>query len=230
MPEKIRVPTNPADLSADALKAQFKPKCAGMGSAYKNWQVRVHRAISWLRRAQDFGVDQQPEARFLYLWIALNALYSRWNAERNMPDGDGASRVDFFRQLCAWDGLAFETLIRQQRGLAKKILQNPYIAYSFWKNPEHPKAKGWATEDANYLDRNLKNGDYRKVVEQVMDRLFVLRGQLVHGASTGGSRLNRSSLTAALRFLESFAPVAVHVTIEHGAHDEWPELCYPPVP
>ena len=229
------MPDNPAtvpklvDMSADALKARFKPKCVALGTAHKNWQVRVHRAISWLRRAGEFGTDQQPEARFLYLWIALNALYSRWNAERNMPDGDGASRVDFFRQLCDWNGPAFEGLMRQQRGLAKKILQNPYIAFVFWKNPDHPKARGWATEDANYLDRNLKNGDFCKVVEQVMDRLFVLRGQIVHGASTGGSRLNRTSLATALKFLEVFVPLAIHIAVEHGANDDWPELCYRPV-
>lgn len=176
-----------------------------------------------------FGVEAQPEARFLYLWIALNALYSRWNAEKNQPDGDGPSRTAFFRQACRMDDRLFAALLHRHRGLAKKILQNPYIAASFWRDPEHPKAKGWATEDANYLDRNLKDFEHTKVLEQVMDRLFVLRGQIVHGASTGGSKLNRSSLSTAMKFLEIFVPVIVHVVIEHGASDDWAELCYRPV-
>ena len=36
-------------------------------------------------------------------------------------------------------------------------------------------------------------------MEQVMDRLFTLRGQIIHGASSGGSRLNRKSLDDCLR-------------------------------
>lgn len=217
------------DLSAEALKSRFKARASATGGVFQNWQIRVHRSISWLKRAAEFGVEAQPEARFLYLWIALNALYSRWNAEKNMPDADGASRSSFFRRTCEMDEPTFAALLQRHRALARKILENPYIAFNFWRDPEHPKAKGWAAEDANYLERNLKNREHCKVVEQVMDRLFVLRGQIVHGASTGGSKLNRASLTAALKFLEVFVPLVVHVVIEHGANDDWPELCYRPV-
>ena len=93
-------------------------------------------------------------------------------------------------------------LLQKHRGQVKKLLENPYLAGSFWKDPDHPKAKGWATQDANYLDRNMKAGEVGKVLQQALDRLFVFRGQLVHGASTGGSKLNRTTLKHCLTTLE----------------------------
>jgi hypothetical protein len=120
-------------------------------------------------------------------------------------------------------------MLHRCRSLLKRILGNGFLSNVFWRNPSHPKAKGWATEDANYLDRNLKSQDYCKVLDQVMERLFVLRGQLVHGASTGGSRLNRSSLHSSLQLLEQVLPLVQLVVIDRECSDDWPDLCYPPI-
>jgi len=214
-------------LDAISLKARFKQRSLETNNVYQNWQIRVHRSLSWLKRASEFG-DQQPEAKFLFLWIALNSLYSRWNTEKNAPDYDSKSRDDFFETLCRFnEGLIAERLHRH-RGLVKKILSDPYLSETFWREPDHPKAKGWATADANYIDVHFKAHDYCKVLKQVMQRLFVLRGQIVHGASTGGSKLNRGSLKYCLQLLEIFVPVIQHIAIECGRGDEWPDLCYPP--
>ena len=62
-----------------------------------------------------------------------------------------------------------------------------------------------------------------------MDRLFVLRGQLVHGGATGGGKLNRRSLQNCLALLRALLPVLLSIVIDKGCDDEWPELCYPPV-
>ena len=94
----------------------------------------------------------------------------------------------------------------------------------------NPKAKGRATQDVNHLDQHLKQHDYAEVLNQTMERLFVLRGQIVHGASTRGSRHNRSALKTAAQLLEQFVPVFLHIVIERGCGDDWPELCYPPEP
>jgi hypothetical protein len=56
-----------------------------------------------------------------------------------------------------------------------------------------------------------------------------LRGQIVHGAATRGSKLNRESLDRFRKVLESLLPVEVQLLIEHRADDDWPPLCYPPV-
>jgi hypothetical protein len=216
------------ELSPDALKARFKALCLETNNVHQNWQIRVHRSLSWCKRATQFGADQ-PEAKYLFLWIALNALYGRWNAAKNAPDVEGHSRQELLRRVCEADAPTFGQFLRRHRGLVKCILGNPYLSAVFWRDPDHPKAMGWATEDVNYLDRNLKNGDFGKVLGQVLDRLFVLRGQIVHGASTGGSRLNRSSVQSSLQLLEQFVPLVQRTAIEHCRGDDWPALCYPPL-
>ena len=36
-------------------------------------ELRVSRALSWLRRSEDFA--DYPDDRFIFLWIAFNAAY-----------------------------------------------------------------------------------------------------------------------------------------------------------
>ena len=84
--------------------------------------------------------------------------------------------------------------LHTHRGLVKRILCDPYLSDTFWRDPENPRARGWATEDANHIDQHFKAHEYCTVLRQVSSRLFVFRGQIVHGASSGGSRLNRGSL------------------------------------
>jgi hypothetical protein len=194
---------------------------------HQNWQIRVHRSLSWFKRATQFEAEQ-PEARFLFLWIALNSLYSRWNPQKNAPDLDGTSRQDFLQRIVRWKASFIADKLHHHRGLVKKILADPYLSEVFWRSPDDPKSKGWATQDESYLDKNFKNHDYARVLTQVMQRLFVLRGQIVHGASTGGSRLNRPALRYCLIFAEILIPVMQHIVIECGCGDDWPELCYPP--
>jgi hypothetical protein len=38
-----------------------------------NLGLRVHRALSWLNRAEQEG---DPDSRFIFLWIAFNAAYA----------------------------------------------------------------------------------------------------------------------------------------------------------
>lgn len=221
--DKVALPA----LDADSLKLRFKKRCVETNNVHQNWQIRVHRALSWLKRATEFD-EQHAEARFLFLWIALNSLYSRWNNQKNAPDFDSAARNDFIAAVCEMDLAQVAEKLHRHRGLVKKILSNPFLSEVFWRAPDHPMARGRATEDAGYIDLNFKQRNYCKVLTQAMQRLFVLRGQIVHGASTGGSRLNRSSLRHCLELLAMFVPVVLHIVIDKGCGDDWPELCYPP--
>jgi hypothetical protein len=219
----------PLDLSPQALRPRFKKRCLATNNVHQNWQIRVHRALSWLVRALEFP-EEELEAKFLFLWIALNSLYSRWNQGINAPDADSHARSDFLDRVCRMDARLVALTLHQHHGLIKRILADPYLSAVFWRDPNHPKAKGWATEDMHRLDCHLKNREYATVLRQVLDRLFVLRGQIVHGASTRGSRWNRAALRYGAQTLQRIVPVLLHVVIENGCGDDWPELCYPPEP
>ena len=211
-----------------ALKARFKAKCVVGDSTQQNWQIRVHRAISWYKDACGCPEDLS-EARFLFLWISLNSLYSHWDNQQNIPGKDGQARQKFVWRICDAHGKpVFAQLFQQHRGLVKKLLENPYLAEIFWRSPSDPKAKGWGTVDANYLAANLKNGEIGRVFDQVLSRLYVLRGQMFHGAATSGSRLNAKTRQYCLEMLRLLVPPILHIVIEYHREDEWPELCYPP--
>lgn len=213
---------------ADRLKARFKERCAQTNNQYQNWQIRVHRALSWYRRAWELSAED-VDVQFMLLWVAFNSLYARWDSERNAPFYDSASRNSFLESLHRDSGGAFDKLLQGQRGLVLKHLENPYLSPTFWRDPESSKAKHYATEDARYIDANFKQGQHLRVLKQLFDRLYVLRGQLMHGAATGGSKLNRKTLSHGVLMLMSLMPVIFETVIEHGSHDDWPDLCYPPM-
>lgn len=89
-------------LDATGLKARFKARCAATSNGHQNWQIRVHRGLAWLQRSTAFDEDH-VEARFLYLWIAFNSLYSWWDPQRNAPDADGHARRQFVQRLLEMD-------------------------------------------------------------------------------------------------------------------------------
>lgn len=210
------------------LKRIFKQRCADTGSVFRNWQIRVHRSLSWSIRARSFG-DDQPEAALLFHWIAFNSLYGRWDNIHARPAYDSSERNRFLRRAEGAEPRAFEEFLHRHKPVLKKLLGTPFLSNTFWRNPDAPKAREQATADLFRLDGLLRNGPRARLLEIAFERVYVLRGQLVHGASSSGSRLNRTTLTHCLEWMRSVVPLLQHVTIHRLADDDWPELCYPPV-
>lgn len=49
---------------------------------HPNLALRVHRALSWLHRAEQLASGGDEDARFIFLWIAFNAAYATEIDER----------------------------------------------------------------------------------------------------------------------------------------------------
>lgn len=55
--------------------AELKTKQRAVREGFpQTMSLRVHRAISWIGRAEACGAD--ADARFIFLWIAFNAAYA----------------------------------------------------------------------------------------------------------------------------------------------------------
>jgi hypothetical protein len=75
-------------ISHAELRARFKEICGATQNRFQNYQIRVHRALSWWERAGQLDPEDNPEGRLLFAWIAFNALYGSWN------DGGGGPASD----------------------------------------------------------------------------------------------------------------------------------------
>ena len=62
-------------LTPEMIKVRFKLLQGQTNNVYQNWQIRVHRSLSWFNRSTQLPADQ-PETKFLLLWISFNCLRS----------------------------------------------------------------------------------------------------------------------------------------------------------
>lgn len=219
----------------DALKARFKEQDRLQQPKNTNWSIRTHRAISWYRRAMEVSAHGDEsrdlvEARLLFLWISLNALFGRWSAEERRPFPEGPAMALFFDEVMRMD--RSDTLmdcVGQSLPAVKRLLANPYLHYDFWINPFDASLADRMVKSEGYLKLPLSRDRASSILREALDRIYLLRSQIVHGASTSGSKLNRQSLSDSLRLLQRLVPAVINIVIEAGSDREWPPLCYPPI-
>lgn len=209
------------------LRQRFKARCAETEQRYQNWQIRVHRALSWFERAIDTDADDQPDGRLLYGWIAFNALYGRWDREAGFPAPDMAAWRDFLKAVLQQDadGRVAECLLRLRESILH-LSENKFVDLRFWQNPEQPGNLRRRYHEALSLFVERR---WLSLAGLALERVYVVRGQLVHGAATRGSELNRATLRQSRDVLEGLLLPILEVVIDHACHDDWPPLCYPPI-
>ena len=107
-----------------------------------------------------------------------------------------------------------------------KLAENKYLDPRLWQNPSEPGNLRRRYFEATSLFFEKR---WLDLAILTFERVYVLRGQLVHGAATRGSRLNRETLEQSLTILEQLLLPMLEVVIEQLANDDWPPLCYPPL-
>jgi hypothetical protein len=192
------------------------------------FSLRMHRALSWLRRAEAAGEDD--DVAFVCLWIAFNAAYAEDSGNRV----DTASERQRFRDLvalvCALDkrkalaGLVWQVFT----GPIRVLLDNRYVFQPFWDARNRPKAdgsisEGWRKEfdeARQRVQKALKNEDTERVLYEVFVRLYTLRNQLMHGGATWNSSVNRAQVRDGRALLARVLPVMLGVMMDHPARFE----------
>jgi hypothetical protein len=208
------------------LKSRFKAVCAATNNSFQNFQIRVHRSLSWLERAFATDAEQEPDGRLLFGWIAFNALYGRWDEQQGYAAKDRESWKEFACEVLRRDsGERVGLQLKALRDDVLKLLDNKFLDPQFWKDPSAKrKRRSYFAAQAHFHERR-----WQALTLAVLDRIYTLRGQLVHGAATRGSRLNRTSLQVSCRVLEGILVPLLEIVINQRADDNWPPLCYPPI-
>ena len=193
--------------------------------------LRVHRALSWLQRAEQ--EEEDSDARFIFLWIAFNAAYANELEDRAQFSERGLF-ANFVQRLVGLDtGKQLYNLVWQEfpRSI-RQIINNQYIYQPFW---DHHNGRIDAADWQERFERSKKAAnkalgdmDTAKVLLIVLERLYTLRNQLVHGGATWNSQINREQVRDGANIMHQLVPVLIHTMMEN-ANEVWGAPCYPVV-
>jgi hypothetical protein len=193
-----------------------------------NLRLRVHRALSWLQRAEHCDDD---DGRFIFLWIAFNAAYGcdihddRRFSERNLHH-------HFIKQLCQLDTehSLYNLVWHEFSGSIRLLLGNRYIYQPYW---EYQRGN---LEEVDWILRivragmrakkALANQDTGRVLAILFNRLYTLRNQLIHGGATWNSSVNRTQVRDGASILGKVVPELILLMMQHP-EEVWGEPTYP---
>jgi len=192
--------------------------------------LRVHRAISWIGRAEACGEDH--DARFIFLWIAFNAAYADERDVQAIAPSERAAFQDYFARLDALDAerRIYTALWQRFSGPVRLLMENRYVFNPFWQH--HNGIPGYDDWQARFAASSrrfasaFQAGDTPSVLSFVFDRLYVLRNQLVHGGATWNSGVNRAQVRDGAAILAFLMPVFVDLMMDHPQED-WGQPFYP---
>lgn len=209
------------------LQQQFLQSKANNSDEFN---LRLHRAISWLIKAEQS--EQDLDIQFITLWISFNAIYAKeFSSNQN---GDRISFNEFIAQLCRLDkDKQIYNLVWQRFPQSIRVmLDNRYVFQPFWDYKN-----GKVTENAwkEYFDKNnkkaltaLANQDTYNILLVVFDRLYTLRNQIVHGGATYNSKVNRSQVKDGCQILLALIPAIIQTVLDNASND-WGKPFYPVV-
>jgi len=208
--------------TAGDLRERFRALPNEQREAHQDYAIRLWRGISWLQRAE----EQDPgdwEGRFINAWIAFNALYGKLDPD-GFPEGDRAAFGEFLAGVWDLDGEGrIRRVLGKHENRVLKLIESKYLSAGFWREGDavEPRVR-------QHVREALARFGTLRVLRTLFDRLYVMRLQIFHGASTKGSKLNRRTLQSCGIVLLDLLPAMTQTMLDHGIDHDWGAVCYPP--
>lgn len=215
-------------LTYDVLKSSQRR----LGESFSEpLKLRMHRALSWLGRAE--AEIEDDDAKFIFLWIAFNSAYANEIRDRR---GFSERRLllHFLHRLIDSDGeqMLYQAIWEHFPKSIRLLITNRYVFQPFWDYQNGRVAEEvWIERfgrSRNSANLALGRMNTKKVIAIVFDRLYVLRNQIVHGGSTWNSGANRDQVRDGANILGFVVPIIVQLMMEHPEQG-WGDACYPVV-
>jgi hypothetical protein len=199
-----------------------------------NLALRVHRAISWLQRAEQLALQDDKDGEFIFLWIAFNAAYATEIDDRYRLTEQATFRT-FLQKLTELDagrGRFADLVWTEFSGSIRVLLDNPYVFQDFWsfQNGSMPEEE-WKRRfaDAKKVAKlALRNRETVTVLGVVLSRIYTLRNQLMHGGATWNSTVNREQIRDCSKLMGKLVPLVIEIMLDHP-ETLWGDACYPVV-
>jgi len=208
------------------LKQQLRTRRESLTQTHA---TRLHRALSWLQCA-----DQQEgnlDLQLISLWVSFNACYA-------VDEGGSESLAEHFafQRLVEklvnhdTDKKIYACLWQTYSGPVKSLIKNPYVYAGFWVAKRRDKNDDSWQVNFNRQSVAALNSLSRQMVPEllsiVLDRLFVLRNQLLHGGATYQSAINREQVQDGVQLLGSLVPTVIQIMLDTPDED-WGDIYYP---
>lgn len=219
-----------APLTVRDLRRRWKPHKERLQQADGEHptNIRFHRACSWLQRVEQIEGKDDLDFRLLARWIAFNALYGQWDEAEREPLRDSACWRSFLDRILELDGDGrIVDVLMDNKPLVMSIFDDEYLSRFFWEEPGKQRAR--KSKKVKFDARTWYiDGNWTLILDRLIERIYLLRCQLVHGAATYNGSLNRTATRRCSMMLGHLLPAILLVWIDHGADEDWGLMCYPP--
>ena len=194
----------------------------------EQFSIRIHRALSWLERAERETND--PDAGFLFNWISFNANYSIKQDFSNKVS-EGQKFRDFFHLIIEVDedNLVYSSVWSHFTNEIRSILNNEFIYANFWHIEDQGPAASWRKgfEDSKLVVNKALTSQNTEVILQILfSRLYTLRNQLVHGNATWNGKVNRQQVVDGYKLISHLQPIFIYLMLKNPNHN-WGHLAFP---
>lgn len=202
----------------DVLKEKQRVLRAGFSEALT---LRVHRALSWLGRAE--AANDDNDVRFILLWVGFNAAYAG-DVSAEIENERGAFKT-YFDTLVRLDGKhrIYNAVWERFPHEIRVLLNNRSVFSPFWQNvngkPGYEDWKERLERSHRTMSVALAQHNTSLVLSTLFDRLYVLRNQLVHGGATWNSKLNRDQVRDGSAVLGWLLPIFIDIMMDNADTD-----------
>lgn len=214
-------------LTSHALEQHFKTH-RKQGLYSDNFKLRLHRALSWLKKAEE---THDLDTKFIFQWITFNALYARKINTDFL--GDKKLSHEFLYRICDCDEThrVYNLIWEKFPQSIRLLLDNKYVFQPFWdfhngELNEHDYFRQ-SEQAKEYVLDALEGRKTKRLLTAIFQRLYTLRNQVMHGGATYLSKANRMQLKDATRILADLLPIMIDITLENHAMIDWGEPFYP---
>jgi hypothetical protein len=190
--------------------------------------IRLHRAISWLKSAEK--QEGNLDMKFISLWISFNACYAVDINGLNSKS-EKAKLREFTTSLVRFDKTRLYNLFWEKfSGSIKILIENKFVFEKFWEYTRGESDDYQVVFDKaiTHATNCLSKQNIEGLLEVVLERLYTLRNQLIHGGATYNSKLNRTQLRDACNIMQLLVPIIIDIMLENKEHN-WGEIAYPVV-
>jgi len=197
--------------------------------------LRVHRALSWLRRGEDLYDD--VDVRFVLLWIGFNAAYAGPRKDSVLQEERELERSifgEFFKVLNELDKerRIYDIIHGRFSHEIRTLLNNQHVFHPFWQHVNDvPGFQDWEqmlTNSRKRINRAYVDSDTPTILSILFGRLYVLRNQIMHGSATWNSSVNRDQVRDGASVLASLLPVFIDIMMDNPQYP-WSDTQYPVV-